>query len=133
MTTMTNREYLATLNTPNFIKNVKSVVIRNSRHFDIEGYLDSEDRDISHFVKAIGTCQIKPSESEIISYKNEMRVEGKIVSEDEISKYITEHAKSGFILEKTKMFAQEYYTIYDAENDSIFKTPCDTAIAVIMY
>lgn len=120
---MTNRQRFEALSTADFIEEIRDILVRSSEYFDIEGYLDSEDTDISHFVKVIGTCMLGPSETEIVAYENEQRIAGNTVSEDDIDKYTDEHSRECYIVGETRIFTDDCYILYDIANDRIVKVP----------
>ena len=69
---MTNREKLATLSTADFwaeINDIKDFGL--AEYTDFVAFLDSDDPEISHFVKHLGECWIAPSEADIKVSQNE--------------------------------------------------------------
>ena len=68
---MTNREKLTELKTVDFWKEINKLLAHQAEDYiDYVKYLDSEDSDISHFIRNEGECLVAPSETEKLSAKH---------------------------------------------------------------
>lgn len=65
---MTNREKLSGLSTAEFWEEINSLLEHQAEDYiDYVKYLDSEDPDISHFIRNQGECLVSPSQAEKIA------------------------------------------------------------------
>lgn len=65
---MTNREKLSGLSTAEFWEEINSLLEHQAEDYiDYVKYLDSEDPDITHFIRNQGECIVSPSQTEKIA------------------------------------------------------------------
>lgn len=121
---MTNLESLKTLSAVDFWKEVTKLQKNPfGQYINFEQYLNSEDNDITHFLKAIGMCKVVPPEEKIKAYENSYRIMGKVLTEKDFNDYVREESKFMPLLEETCIYNMKYYTVADLNNNRILKIP----------
>ena len=110
---MTNRERNEALPTGEYVTKIRKLFQQQfAEHIDFDKFLDSEDEDITHFIRHHGKCRIKPSEMELRDNPNAKGIE------------------KALFLNETTMMGMEYAVIADLENMRLIKTPMDNVVMV---
>ena len=105
---MTNRERYEALPTGEYVLKIRELFRHQfAEHIDFDKFLDSEDEDITHFIRHHGKCRVKPSEMELKTNCNAAGVD------------------NALLLDETTMMGTEYAVIADLENMRLIKTPMD--------
>lgn len=104
---MTNIERLHNMNAQELTTEFERYAQYPLREYlDMEKYMNGESTLFSDFLKTEGTCQVIPTEMEI------MNVLGKDATETERDFYIKEHTKTLPVLEKHKsIFGNSYVVV----------------------
>ena len=104
---MTNIERLHNMNAQELTTEFERYAQYPLREYlDMEKYMNGESTLLSDFLKTEGTCQVIPTEMEI------MNVLGKDATETERDLYIKEHTKTLPVLEKHKsIFGNSYVVV----------------------
>lgn len=116
---MTNKERLCKLNSKDFYEQTKSILNNPlAQYIDYEGYFDSEDKDLSHFIKNISKCQLKPSEAEVQAAQN-------AGVKTDAQWYAQKAEKEYFLLDYCQVYGSEYATLGYIEDNKmqIIKVP----------
>lgn len=103
---MSNRSKLEALSTKEYVVTIK-VMLKHPfiNYIDLESYLDSDNDNITDFIKHHGKCRIKPSEMEL---KDNPNAEG---------------LNNALLLDTTTMMGTEYAVVADLKNARLLKTP----------
>ena len=146
---MTNREYLNSLSTDDFVDFMEHIFNSNSmrslrNYLALRNYLDSEDRDISHFVFSIGTAILLPSASTIMEIEKYHSECGTEFTPELRAKCIEENSKKVILLRKgidylynnkdaEKSNGTEHYTIADFVSWTEYSVPSWRLTDIVLY
>lgn len=107
---MTNREKLAELSTEDFWQEINRISKhRATVYIDYVKYLDSEDSDITHFIKSQGKCLVRPTIAEKLAA---------YIAESEIPE-----TKTALLLGNRQIFDAHYAVVF--MNDCICSVPIE--------
>ena len=114
---MTNLERMRSLPMKEFLEEIDRLISYPFyRYLDREAYLNSENEDLTSFLKTKGVCRVKPSEMELIS------VLGDDASESEREMYTLTHMKTMPVLERTGGISP-HIVAADIQNGRIISVP----------
>jgi hypothetical protein len=115
---LSNFEKLCALSPEDFWKRVTELQMTSlSNHIDFPAWLRSDKEDPLDFLKSIGECLVKPTETELIAM-------GIADNETEKDMYIATHSKRMKLLEKHIRFNNsDYSVVADLERGLIVKVP----------
>ena len=112
---MTNREKLSGLNTADFWTEINELLKNPAEDYiDYVKYLDSEDSDITHFIRNQGECLVAPSQAE------------------RIAAYISEaeqpESKRALFLRERRMYDTPYAVVF--MDDHIYSVPLENVTMI---
>jgi len=116
---MTNKERLCKLNSKDFYEQTKSILNNPlAQYIDYERYFDSEDEDISHFIKNLSKCRLNPSEAEVQAAQN-------AGIKTDAQWYAQKAEKEYLLLDLCQVYGSEYATLGYIEDNKmqIIKVP----------
>lgn len=108
---MTNREKLAELSTEDFWQEINRISKHKATvYIDYVKFLDSEDSDITHFIKSQGECLVRPTTAEKVAA---------YIAESKIPE-----TKTALLLGKRQIFDMLYAVVF--MNNNICSVPFET-------
>ena len=116
---MTNKERLCSLNSKEFYEQTKKVINNPlAQYIDYERYFDSEDEDLSHFIKNLSKCRLNPSEAEVQATQN-------AGIKTDAQWYAQKAEKEYLLLDLCQVYGSEYATLGYIEDNKmqIIKVP----------
>lgn len=129
---MTNKERILNSPTSEAISTLKKM-FRNSLYpyINYEKFFDSEDEDMTHFLKIIGKAKHIPLALELWSFHNANSNDPDYAEKEK--QYIIEQTKDCMILEKKLIFEIESYIIYCPEKSETIMTVPASALSDIEW
>ena len=116
---MTNKERLCSLNAKEFYEQTKKVINNPlAQYIDYERYFDSEDEDVSHFIKNLSKCRLNPSDAEVQAAQS-------AGIKTDAQWYAQKAEKEYLLLDLCQVYGSEYATLGYIEDNKmqIIKVP----------
>lgn len=127
---MSNLDKLKQLDSKAFWEQIVSLRNGLSEYIDYPAWLDSDDADLTHFLKSNERIVVYPTEAEITSFVNETKLINGSCSDSDIEYYKDQHKMELFVLEHEIIYGRDYITVADLQTMSIKKIPVEfTAVS----
>ncbi len=127
---MSNFDRLKQLDSKVFWESIESLRNGLSKYIDYPAWLDSDDADLTHFLRSDEKILVYPSEAEIANFVNETKLINGSCSDLDIAYFKHQHKSEYSVLGHEVIFGHDYVIVADLKTMSIKKIPVEfTAVS----